>query len=615
MPTVPVSHHPRVLEELERLCASAAFARSQTLARLLRHLVVRHLAGDDGALREAAIAIEVFRRDPSTYDPRNDPIVRVTASRLRARLGSYYAGKGSNAKVRIVLRRGRYAPEYVLVEAHANSAEGLAVLATRNATGDPAYDAFCVAFVETIADGLANLGVPRVIARESVERARERAPAFRDVGRELGVEWMLDSILGVEPGGDLRLTLRLLSALDAGVRWTETVTRPAAARFAMRDAAADRVFARFAEALAGASHGPRRRDDDRLAADARTSLDLARFLVRQRSPESVDRALEIAGKLCGRYPDSAAVWAVLGSAHYARRSFMAGDFVTLHEEALAAARRALEIDPEDLTAGATEAAIVGQYRYDPDAGIVRFRGLLRRAPHHSDARCGLAALLQYTGEFDAALHELEVALAHDPLSPYPRANRANVLAYARHHTEARDEWQLALAAGAPRLTATILAGMNELWAREFAAAGALFEAAAREFPDTPLPVMCLAMLRAATGDVAGGDALIAQCLARHPRVSSFNRAEAASFARDKPEVLRQLRAAHGARDALLVSACVDPSFAWLGADPQFNALLRSWGLPGWRGAPVPQWQAPDGAARRQRGQRARAANPSREAGA
>ena len=615
MSTVPVPHHPRVLEELQRLCASDAFARSQALVRLLRHLVLRHLAGDDGALREAAIALEVFRRDPSTYDPQNDPIVRVTASRLRTRLDAHYAGKGRAARVRIVLRKGRYVPEFVLAGAQADSAEGLAVLATRNATGDAAYDAFCAAFVESIADGLANLGVPRVIAQESVARARERAPAPGDVGRELGVEWVLDSVLVDEPGGALRLTLRLLSTQDAGVRWIETVARPAAARFAMRDAAADRVFARFAEALAGASHGPRRRDDDRLPDNARTSLDLARFLVRQRSPESVDRALTIAESLCGRYPNSAATWAVLGSAHFAKRSFMTGDFVTLHEDALAAARRALEIDPEELTAGVIEAAIVGQYRCDPDAGIDRFRSLLRRAPHHSDARCGLAALLQYVGEFDAALHELSIALAHDPLSPYPRANRANVLAYARRHAEARDEWQLALAAGAPRLTATVLAGMNELWAQEFAAARALFEAAAREFPDTPLPVMCLAMLRAAMGDTASGHALIGECLARHTRVSSFNRAEAASFSRDKPEVLRQLRAAHGERDALLVSACVDPSFAWLGADPQFNALLRSWGLPGWRGVPVPQPNAPDGAARRQRRRGERTMNQPGEAGA
>ena len=39
------------------------------------------------ALREMSIGIEVFHRNPSTYDPKNDPIVRVNVSRLRERVG------------------------------------------------------------------------------------------------------------------------------------------------------------------------------------------------------------------------------------------------------------------------------------------------------------------------------------------------------------------------------------------------------------------------------------------------------------------------------------------------------------------------------------------------
>jgi len=52
----------------------------------------------------------VFRRDPASYDPQLDPIVRVTIGRLRARLVSHYARYGSPPKLRIVLPKGRYAP-------------------------------------------------------------------------------------------------------------------------------------------------------------------------------------------------------------------------------------------------------------------------------------------------------------------------------------------------------------------------------------------------------------------------------------------------------------------------------------------------------------------------
>jgi TolB-like protein len=589
-----------VEEELVRLCESDALRRSPSHMRLLRYLVAKGVARDEPALRETSIALEVFRRDPATYDPQTDPIVRVTASRLRHRLEAHYDAFESPPKVRIVLPKGRYVPAFIAVADDARAPEGLAVMATRNATGDPEYDVFCAAFAEGVADGLANLGVPRVIARDSVERARARTSAAADVGRELAVEWLLDSVLAVDANGELRITLRLIAVLDAGVRWIETAAREPAARFAMRDAVADRVYARFAAVLAGAGHGPHPHDDVRMPMQARASLDLARFLLRQRSPDSVALALSHAETLTAVHPESAAAWALLAEVRHAERCFMDRDFVRLHEDALAAARRAIELDPDEASAGVVEASIVGQFGCDPEAGIRRLRKLLRRVPHHSDARCSLAALMQYVGAFDDALAELSIARAHDPLSPFPRAHAANVLAYARRHDEARDEWKLASAAGAPRLTTEVLRGMNELWAGQHARARAHFESAAAGFPTSAMPAVCGAMVDAASGDWKRANATIADCVARFPRVSSYNRAEAAGLARRKADVLRHLRAAHAAHDALLVSACADPSFDWLGSDAEFNDLLRSWGLPGWRGAPSPARQGSVGARRKAR---------------
>lgn len=79
--------------------------------RLLYYLVERCLAGDRAALSEAAIAVAVFRRDPASYDPHVDPIVRVTMRRLRGRLSEYYAT--TPATIRIFLPPRSYAPAFV----------------------------------------------------------------------------------------------------------------------------------------------------------------------------------------------------------------------------------------------------------------------------------------------------------------------------------------------------------------------------------------------------------------------------------------------------------------------------------------------------------------------
>jgi hypothetical protein len=73
MPPVE-SENQEMRRQLERVLASAGFARKERLSRFLRLVVERHLDGSDQELKESLIAIEVFGRPPG-YDSRKDPIV------------------------------------------------------------------------------------------------------------------------------------------------------------------------------------------------------------------------------------------------------------------------------------------------------------------------------------------------------------------------------------------------------------------------------------------------------------------------------------------------------------------------------------------------------------
>src|ERR1700753_1762390 len=84
---------PAVLAQLERILASAPFAASHRSERFLRYVVENSLEETHESLKEYAIAIEVFERDP-TYDSSIDATVRVEAGRLRSRLREYYAEQG-----------------------------------------------------------------------------------------------------------------------------------------------------------------------------------------------------------------------------------------------------------------------------------------------------------------------------------------------------------------------------------------------------------------------------------------------------------------------------------------------------------------------------------------
>ena len=74
-----------VRQQLERVLASSTFQQAARLKRFLRFIVEETLDSRAGELKEYVVAVQVFEKEDS-FDPRTDPLVRVQARRLRARL-------------------------------------------------------------------------------------------------------------------------------------------------------------------------------------------------------------------------------------------------------------------------------------------------------------------------------------------------------------------------------------------------------------------------------------------------------------------------------------------------------------------------------------------------
>jgi hypothetical protein len=98
--------------ELRRILASATFAHSDALRRLLAYLGEKSLAGEGSGLKEYTIGVEAFGK-PDDYNPQEDPTVRVLASKLRHKLEDYYRTEGHDSAVRIELPKGHYRLEFL----------------------------------------------------------------------------------------------------------------------------------------------------------------------------------------------------------------------------------------------------------------------------------------------------------------------------------------------------------------------------------------------------------------------------------------------------------------------------------------------------------------------
>jgi hypothetical protein len=93
---------------VERIVASAYFAKSDRLRTFLVYICEMSLQGRDGEINEINIGSHLFGR--SGYDPSVDGIVRSHASRMRQRLEQYFENEGSQEPIRLLVPKGAYIP-------------------------------------------------------------------------------------------------------------------------------------------------------------------------------------------------------------------------------------------------------------------------------------------------------------------------------------------------------------------------------------------------------------------------------------------------------------------------------------------------------------------------
>jgi TolB-like protein len=208
-----------VRTQMDRILLSPAFASSQSLCRLLRFSVEKKLNGEEREIKEYVIGSQVFARGES-FDPRLDPIVRVQATKLRARLRGYYDTLGQRDPIVIEFPKGTYVPVFhrrgdpgtgasPAPERQADIA--LAVLPFRNLTADPDYDHFCDGLTEELIGCMAMAPGFQIVSRTSVFRYKGQSADVRQIAAELNAAWIIEGSVR-RSTGEVCLALHITDA-------------------------------------------------------------------------------------------------------------------------------------------------------------------------------------------------------------------------------------------------------------------------------------------------------------------------------------------------------------------------------------------------------------------
>lgn len=239
--------------QLDKILASDMLAGSEQLKRLLRTTVERTLGGGTDGFKEYSLGVEAFDR-PTSYDPKLDPIVRVQARRLRAKLDEYYSSAGATDDILIELPKGGYVPIFTRRESASVAPAGesrlrlglallfvltllgvtvrwltqpvppeplsIAVLPIMNYTGEPSKQYLADRTTEVLVTELARDKRLRVASRTTTMRYRDSRLSAPEIARELNVRCLVEGGLGVE-GDRAFLKLRAVDAVGDRKIWAD----------------------------------------------------------------------------------------------------------------------------------------------------------------------------------------------------------------------------------------------------------------------------------------------------------------------------------------------------------------------------------------------------------
>ncbi len=297
----------------------------------------------------------------------------------------------------------------------------IAVLSFENLSGDPEQGYFVDGMVEEIITALSRIRWLFVIARNSSFTYKGRAVDVKQVGRELGVLYVLEGSVR-RAGNRIRITAQLLDATTGAHLWADRFDAQLADVFELQDNVASSVAGVIEPRLQAAEYN---RSTQRATNDL-TAYDLfLRASVHASSwgREGTMRALELLGQALTRDADYGKALALAAQCHIQLSgNGWCEDQQRNRQEGVDLARRALQAAGDDPNVLVHVAHALGFFEPDIEPAITLIDRALDLNPSFAFGWFIKGWLRLWAGQADVAIELFEKSLRLDPL----RKKRATI---------------------------------------------------------------------------------------------------------------------------------------------------------------------------------------------
>jgi Tfp pilus assembly protein PilF len=301
-----------------------------------------------------------------------------------------------------------------------------------------------------------------------------------------------------------------------------------------------------------------------------------RYYWNMRTGASLNQAVDYFTQSIVHDPQYAPSYAGLADCYLLLREYSSMPENEAFPRAIAAARKAMELDPSSSEAHRALAFALHYWDWDLPRAEQEFRRALQLNPNDAEAHHWYATSMIASGRYSDALTQIDEARRLQPMSTSVLADRDLILLLAGRQQEAIAALrQLESAEPAFHSTHVYLAEAYLLTHNPTGYLNELSRVASLNKDDKLLSVAAFGRQALARGgEPAMYDALARQYgkLADQGQGLAYSAASFYAMAGNKQETLSYLTTSYSRRESNFLSARLDPCFASLRQDPQFQAL-------------------------------------------
>ena len=466
----------------------------------------------------------------------------------------------------------------VAVASAAKPPRSIAVLPLQNLSSNPAEDYFADGMTDELTTDLAQFRNLRVISRTSAMHYRGASKTAPEIGRELGVDTLIEGTVQ-RVGNRVRIRVQLIDSASDRHLWARTYDHDLEDVLVLQSSAARDIAEEVQGKVALPQADVRAISQHPVRPEAYEAYLKGRYFWNKRTEEALKTSIGYFEQAISQDPKFAAAYAGLGDSY----SILGSDVLPARvasAKAHSAANKALELDPTIAEGHAELGLVEFYYDWDWKQAEQEFRRAIELNPNYATAHQWYGYYLAAMGRFPEALEEATKAQQIDPLSLSINTTLAGRYRDLHQYAQAIDLSRRTLEMDPNFVPAHIALGATYEEQGMWLQAIGEYQKAVDLSRDNPIALSSLGSAYGHSGDQSAARKVIAllQDASKHHYVSAFDMASVFAGAGDPDSAFHWLEKAFAERESQMAFLNITRRMDPLRSDPRFASLLRRMGL-------------------------------------